>query len=558
MYPRVGPHEYSLHLVSTSGTRATYAALSHCWGDVKNHPPMTTVDSLKQHQSAIKMLELPKMFQDAIGVTVRLGLQYLWIDSLCIIQDDGQDWHAEAIRMSSVYGNAHVTLAASHAYDSKQGLPFPSPRLEHEAIVSIPITPDKPTEGEIVLISEQSFGSLPISGALKTQAWCYQEEILSRRLIWFTHAQIVWDCCKCAIAETGLKARHVSLLGTGRHTELPQKWQSIIQDYSRRSISKAKDRPIALLGLVKKAGQLSPQLQYQHGIWFEEDTANQNTMGKACPPVSFHQLLWTRDKDSVYRVTGLSDLPKLNLPSWSRLSIPVPTTYMLRQQSDLHCVCRADVSHAGAETLQTRSHSFSTKLYALYKDVLNERLEQSRVYYKAVRGNSMSIESACVDREDDDVDSRDFSNTIAILRTLRLFSKVNLEFVPDTYIFAFTNPAVLYGWAIFDDPIDTENETSLHRSCLTVPIPSCYETGPKNPVVHQVLILEETSLDEEGPALQDTCAGPGEDPKQTTGRRERSIGPLKRIGVGFLTALFSEALFNLLESFEQPSVVTIR
>lgn len=66
-------------------------------------------------QIRIPWAELPNTFQDAITVTRMLGLKYIWIDSLCIVQDDAQDWEREAAKMAIIFEAAYVTIAATAA-----------------------------------------------------------------------------------------------------------------------------------------------------------------------------------------------------------------------------------------------------------------------------------------------------------------------------------------------------------------------------------------------------------------------------------------------------------
>lgn len=63
----------------------------------------------------IFLSDLPPLFQDAIIITRQLGLRYLWIDSLCIIQDSLRDWETEAAKMASIYQNSYVTISATDA-----------------------------------------------------------------------------------------------------------------------------------------------------------------------------------------------------------------------------------------------------------------------------------------------------------------------------------------------------------------------------------------------------------------------------------------------------------
>ncbi|EHA50233.1 hypothetical protein MGG_14884 [Pyricularia oryzae 70-15] len=100
---------------------ARYAALSYCWGNVV---PVcrTTRDSHGQNMVSIGVSTIPKTFIDAFQVVRRLGLEYIWIDALCIMQDDPIDWATEAGNMYDIYHNAHVVIASLHGKDANSGL----------------------------------------------------------------------------------------------------------------------------------------------------------------------------------------------------------------------------------------------------------------------------------------------------------------------------------------------------------------------------------------------------------------------------------------------------
>ncbi|KAH8723599.1 heterokaryon incompatibility, partial [Phaeosphaeriaceae sp. PMI808] len=174
-----------------------YVALSHCWGTPEMRPVTTTTDNISAHMSSIKFEKLPLSFQDAVIVTWKLGFQYLWIDSLCIIQNDADDWKREAVRMASVYGNASVTIAASHAHNSSYGLLLQ--RSEADSCITLDLPPPSSH-----VQKEKLFFSFPGNARhfrtslqfapLRTRGWCLQEEALSRRILWFTDGEVIWQC----------------------------------------------------------------------------------------------------------------------------------------------------------------------------------------------------------------------------------------------------------------------------------------------------------------------------------------------------------------------------
>ncbi|KAK3316863.1 heterokaryon incompatibility protein-domain-containing protein, partial [Apodospora peruviana] len=122
--------------------KGNYCALSYCWGPKggKSHM-LTTTENVDHHLSnGMEVSRLPKTFQDAVVITRELGVRYLWIDALCIIQGDKADWAAESARMADVYGNAYLVIAASGAADPCEGS-F-SRRLPSPVAVEVPIRGD--------------------------------------------------------------------------------------------------------------------------------------------------------------------------------------------------------------------------------------------------------------------------------------------------------------------------------------------------------------------------------------------------------------------------------
>lgn len=106
--------------VNSEGRVARYAALSHRWGDFA--PLQLSKATLNSWQRGISPFSLPPMFQDTVRVCRALWIEYLWIDSLCIVQDSTEDWNEQASRMSQIYSCAYVTIAADAA--SSYGIGF--------------------------------------------------------------------------------------------------------------------------------------------------------------------------------------------------------------------------------------------------------------------------------------------------------------------------------------------------------------------------------------------------------------------------------------------------
>lgn len=164
-----------------------YAALSHRWG--RNHRTFCTYKSNQDRfMKRIELSELPSTFRDAVQVTRKLGLQYLWIDSLCIIQDDKKDWDTESKLMEQVFSSAYVTIAASCASGTEDGFLKPRPHRQCVRLIA--------DNGEPYFVCEaiDNFAVDVEQGELNKRGWVFQERALSRRTIYFSEKQTYWEC----------------------------------------------------------------------------------------------------------------------------------------------------------------------------------------------------------------------------------------------------------------------------------------------------------------------------------------------------------------------------
>jgi hypothetical protein len=177
---------------SKKGERGKYIALSHCWGtDQEQQPLQTTKNELEIYQQGIDFNELPKTFKNAVTVAREIKVQYLWIDSLCIIQDkNSEDWETESQKMEQVFSSAYCTIAATSAKNSHEGF-FTIPKKKAVTI------PDGENSQFVVCActADKSFKqAVDDDGLLNTRGWVLQERALSRRTIHFTESQIFWEC----------------------------------------------------------------------------------------------------------------------------------------------------------------------------------------------------------------------------------------------------------------------------------------------------------------------------------------------------------------------------
>ncbi|KAM7206115.1 Heterokaryon incompatibility protein (HET) domain containing protein [Naviculisporaceae sp. PSN 640] len=319
--------------ITRRGERGEYAALSHCWGG--SDPITTTSATLEQRKSQLSFGPSSRTFGDAVDFTRRLGIPYLWIDSLCIIQDSNEDWAAEAARMSQVYNSATVTISAASATDSSSGLfPQQDERRTRNISVEIPCRgPDGTMTGAYArfrhgdaLSTDKSVHSSKPVGATKLQSrgWVLQEDLLSPRMLHFTNEELSWTCatfarCECKIRPTlpfpnpyraGLGAKRKESNNTSLCAMLNLQWPHLVMDFTRRQLTHESDRMPALAGLAGWTEQQTDD-QYMAGLWMKDGE---------------YQLLWYRDKsDEISRPPTRFTHPYA--PSWSWASISGPISY---------------------------------------------------------------------------------------------------------------------------------------------------------------------------------------------------------------------------------------
>jgi hypothetical protein len=176
---------------SLSTRQLPYVALTHRWGRPGQYRTFCTykADIERQNERIIKIENLPKTFQDAVVVTRNLGISYLWIDSLCIVQDDKDDWNRESKFMEHVFSSAYCTIAATCAKGTGDGFLKPTPGRRI-------VTVEEPESKVPYYLCDamDDFSNDVDRSDLNSRAWVLQERALSRRTIHFAQSQIYWEC----------------------------------------------------------------------------------------------------------------------------------------------------------------------------------------------------------------------------------------------------------------------------------------------------------------------------------------------------------------------------
>jgi hypothetical protein len=278
-----------IRLVETQGMHATYAALSHCWG---KHQPITgTKSNMASLSKNIPWEDLPAVFQDAIRVCRRLQIKYLWIDSLCIMQDSQDDWELESSKMCDYYENAFFTIAAASSPDSS--VSFLRDRNSKWSPETFKFVSSGGTASQICA-RRRARGTLDEDhDRLSRRAWALQEVILSRRILYYMASRLMWRCRTDWKAETHCDLEELPyfprlnppcLMRPGEHTghnigsgQVLQSdeantaliWESfagVVEEYSDRELTYVTDKLPALSSLVSRVHE-SVRCRYLAGLW---------------------------------------------------------------------------------------------------------------------------------------------------------------------------------------------------------------------------------------------------------------------------------------------------
>ncbi|KAK3304756.1 heterokaryon incompatibility protein-domain-containing protein, partial [Chaetomium strumarium] len=346
-----------LHEPEPDQQAAPYVALSHCWG---RQPFLRTLSgSLDAHRSeGIAWARLPQTFRDAVEVTRSLGVRYLWIDSLCIVQDDEHDWRREAARMASVYQNAVLVISAAKSQGAYGGLYADLP--DRHRVYTVKHTPRRNTTIHLrqslthpyrllsPYHSTSSSSTLPVF----TRGWILQERFLSRRILHFGPEELAFEClesstCQCSpititttttttstdqlgapawyrnTLDRTARPKYYYALSTWQacegERELRVCWRRLVEDYTRLQLTFEKDIFPAIAGMAQLMGKVRNGSKYVAGLWEDSLVKGDLLWHVQLPPSSP-----TGDDDTTTSISegGLEKTwmvrpTKWRAPSWS-------------------------------------------------------------------------------------------------------------------------------------------------------------------------------------------------------------------------------------------------
>ncbi|KAK1984378.1 heterokaryon incompatibility protein [Colletotrichum cereale] len=318
----VGKASQKPRLIITNGLQEPYLALSYCWGPGRDIFTLThkTKDELF---SGVMEGKLTKTHQESIHFARSLGIDYIWIDALCIIQGDADDWAFESQRMAQVYGNAALTIIAGRSTDARDG--FLMNRLDQKVPpCALPLSPNTKDTVSVCLPRSTTIG--PVS----TRGWCFQEEKLSTRAVVFGQEQIIYQCRSETNWEDGqvnFKDSNPTFLTPGfsagaGHTAADKEttlmmWYEFVDLYTMRALSNPHD-VFAAIASISRLAQDVLGSRYLAGVW--EDDLIRGLLWKPRHQVN----AWFNEPPTRPKPTPFAPAPVVRAPSWSWASVEGP------------------------------------------------------------------------------------------------------------------------------------------------------------------------------------------------------------------------------------------
>lgn len=260
-----------------------YMTLSYRWA--QNPAVVLRSSTIEDFRRGSPIDGLPKTFREAITVARRFSVRYLWIDSLCIVQDSSEDWARESLQMHEIYTNSCCTIAASASNNPDEGL-FRS-RVAKDVFVGYVKMNFADGSPKKIEIWDQFYMNRLTQGPLTNRGWVFQERVLSPRVLHFSQSQVIWECFemnKCetfprfspypseARFERGLKTVDAFFESADDQDDktmsvnVYSQWNHLVKNYSRCALTRPDDRLIAMSGIAAMFKKNSGD-EYLAGLW---------------------------------------------------------------------------------------------------------------------------------------------------------------------------------------------------------------------------------------------------------------------------------------------------
>jgi hypothetical protein len=273
--------DLSVHLRDRSQLQCSrYLTLSHCWGPTGTQKLQLTTASLNSLCSGIAVCSLKPTFRDMARLTWQLGVRFLWIDCLCIIQDDNEDWKTESALMGKVYANSWLNVSANSRGDGSAGL-F-ADRNGSRLQDCIQIRPKESSEAITFILTEGDTWRTEVETApVNERAWVLQERILAPRIVHMSTTMALWECREYQASEvfpdggipdqdSGTNYSQLKRLYRGSPSEdshdVRADWNRLLSKYTMCGLTFETDRLIALSGIASEFHKRA-QCDYLAGLW---------------------------------------------------------------------------------------------------------------------------------------------------------------------------------------------------------------------------------------------------------------------------------------------------
>ena len=380
-----------VHLIETSNLSGPvrYSALSYCWGPPEDACTQlkTETTTLARRKCGIPFDIMPRVMQDAVKTARALSIQYIWIDALCIIQDDKQDWQREAANMGLVYSHAILTVCALGSSSCHQGF------LDRSAaVISIPFQSkiDISIEGSYTLRAhpikkhQQLLRDSEVldheESSWSTRAWTFQEFELSTRILFFGRSRIHFMCPLKTwmegdyYTEPYLQPFGQAILAFRRgeisREKLYSTWLTLLERYGDRCCTFASDKLPAISGLAKLIAEETGDT-YIAGVWNSDLISG---------------LLWSYFEalEHASLEHHLDIFAQTDIPSWTWVTQTKRFSYghslfFLNNDDDLQSECEQIQAWSDADdtSLNPFGHAINARLAVTGKTlVLNRDLER--------------------------------------------------------------------------------------------------------------------------------------------------------------------------------------
>ncbi|KAK0613519.1 heterokaryon incompatibility protein-domain-containing protein [Immersiella caudata] len=337
---------------SKTASNTQYVALSYCWG--QGNTFRTVGENLRSNMSGIPVAALPATLQDAVQITRQLEIPYLWIDSICIVQDDELDWRTESAKMGLVYQNSLLTVAAASSPSADHG--FLKDRTKPKEF-SVEWTCDDGSKTVLKARVDPTYHKsiwelleLPWNH----RGWTLQEQVLCTRLLAFADAEVQWRCpsayrCECRGIDGWSDHWSRMLLKEFQSTSSAYVyWHRLIKEsYSPRLFTQYRDKLPAISGVASIIQQQTSST-YLGGLWVENIPL---------------ELCWSRHKTGkrIDFEPPLSE-PEYRAPSFSWASIDGPVSYWDP------CGCEGDAWVPQAQCLEATSEVIADNPFGQVSD----------------------------------------------------------------------------------------------------------------------------------------------------------------------------------------------